>query len=131
MCARLEEDDLKKILFYRIRGEKRTQLKNICGTLDIQVVVVPPAEYGEPVGALAGFPGMRKLGRGCEGSGVTGEMLVFAGMDDQALDAFLDACKAQGVEPTACKAVLTPHNSGWSGEKLYAELESEHQAMRK
>lgn len=122
---------MKKVLFYRIRGEKRKQLKDICGTLDIQVIVVPPAEYGEPVGALAGFPGMRKLGRACEGSGVTGEMLVFAGMDGQALDAFLDACKAQGVAPTACKAVLTPHNSGWSGEKLYAELESEHRAMQK
>lgn len=122
---------MKKILFYRIRGEKRKQLKNICGTLDIQVIVVPPAEYGEPVGALAGFPGMRKLGRACEGSGVTGEMLVFAGMDDEALDEFLDACKAQGVAPTACKAVLTPYNAGWSGERLYAELASEHQAMQR
>lgn len=122
---------MKKILFYRISGEKRKQLKNICEALDIQVVVVSPAEYGEPVGALAGFPGMRKQGRACEGFGVTGEMLVFAGMDDQALDEFLDACKAQSVAPTACKAILTPHNGGWSGEKLYAELEREHQAMQK
>ena len=54
---------MKKILFYQIRGEKRTQLKQICGALGIEILVVSPAEYGEPVGALAGFPGMRKRGK--------------------------------------------------------------------
>ena len=61
---------------------------------------------------------------------MTGEMLVFVGMDDETLDTFLTACKADGVEPTACKAVLTPHNAGWSGEKLYGELVKEHRQMK-
>ena len=121
---------LKKILCYQIRGEKRKQLKKICGELAIEVVVVSPAEYGEPVGALTGFPGMRKQGKACTGSGVTGEMLVFAGFDSDALDEFLDACKAETIAPIACKAILTPHNAGWSGEQLYEELVQEHQAMR-
>ncbi|MCI7129834.1 MAG: DUF3783 domain-containing protein [Lachnospiraceae bacterium] len=120
---------MKKILFYQIRGEKRKQLKQICGALDIEILVVSPAEYGEPVGALTGFPGMRKQGKACVGAGVTGEMLVFVGMDDDALDEFLTVCKLEGVAPTSCKAILTPHNAGWSGEKLYAELVREHQAM--
>ena len=127
--TRLEESNLKKILFYQFRGEKRKQLKKISGELAIEVMVVSPAEYGEPVGALAGFPGMRKQGKTCVGAGVTGEMLVFVGMDDEALDEFLDACKAEAIAPTACKAILTPHNAGWSGEKLYAELVKERQAM--
>ena len=127
---RSEEMNLKKMLFYQIKGEKRKQLKKICGDLEIEVLVVSPAEYGEPVGALAGFPSMRKQGRGCTGAGVTGEMLVFVGMDDEALDEFMDACKAEAITPTACKAILTPHNAGWSGERLYAELVKEHQAMR-
>ena len=122
---------MKKILFYQIRGEKRKQLKKVCGELGIEITVVSPAEYGEPVGALAGFPGMRKLGRGCTGVGVTGEMLVFAGFDSDALDEFLDACKAETIAPIACKAILTPHNAGWSGEQLYAELVKEHHAMRR
>lgn len=120
---------MKKILFYQIRGEKRKQLKQICGALDIEILVVSPAEYGEPVGALTGFPGMRKQGKACVGAGVTGEMLVFVGMDDDALDEFLTVCKLEGVAPTSCKAILTPHNARWSGEKLYAELVREHQAM--
>ena len=127
---RSEERNLKKILFYQIRGEKRKQLKKVCGELGIEITVVSPAEYGEPVGALAGFPGMGKLGRGCTGAGVTGEMLVFAGFDSDALDEFLDACKAEMIEPTACKAVLTPYNAGWSGEQLYAELVKEHDSMQ-
>ena len=121
---------MKKILFYQIRGEKRKQLKKVCGELGIEITVVSPAEYGEPVGALAGFPGMRKLGKPCVGTGVTGEMLVFVGMNDDALDEFLDACKAEMIAPTACKAILTPHNAGWSGEKRYGELVKEHHAMR-
>ena len=121
---------MKKVLFYQIKGDKRKQLKQICGKLDIEIMVISPTEYGEPVGALAGFPGMRKLGRGCTGAGVTGEMLVFVGMDDEALDEFLYACKIEAIVPIACKAILTPHNAGWSGERLYAELVREHQAMR-
>ena len=126
----LEEESLKKILFYQIRGEKRKQLKKVCGELGIEITVVSPAEYGEPVGALTGFPGMKKQGKACTGAGVCGEMLVLAGVDSDALDEFLDACKTAKVAPTACKAVLTPHNAGWSGEKLYEELVQEHQAMR-
>ena len=121
---------MKKILFYQIRGEKRKQLKKVCGDLAIEMVVVSPAEYGEPVGALAGFPGMRKQGRECTGAGVTGEMLVLVGMDDEALDEFLDACKEEAIAPTACKAILTPYNAGWSGEKLYEELVGEHRSMQ-
>lgn len=113
----------KKLLFYQIKGEKRKVLKQICAEQKIEALVVSPVEYGEMIGALAGFPGMRKQGKACAGAGVTGEMLVFAGMEDAALDAFLDACKAAGVSPTACKAVLTPYNAGWSGEKLYGELQ--------
>ena len=120
---------MKKILFYQIRGEKRKQLKKVCGELGIEITVVSPAEYGEPVGALTGFPGMRKLGKPCVGTGVTGEMLVFVGMDEDALDEFLAVCKTQKIAATACKAVLTPHNAGWSGEKLYEELVREHRAM--
>ena len=127
---RSEERNLKKILFYQIRGEKRKQLKKVCGELGIEITVVSPAEYGEPVGALAGFPGMRKQGKAGTASGVTGEMLVFTGVDSDALDEFLDACKAETIVPIACKAILTPHNAAWSGEQLYAELVREHHSLK-
>lgn len=120
---------MKKLLVYQIKGEKRKLLKKICGELGIAFTVVSPAEYGEPVGALVGFPGMRKLGKGCAGAGVAGEMLVFAGLDSDALDEFLDACKREELTPVACKAILTPHNAAWSGEQLYAELLKEHHSM--
>lgn len=121
---------MKKLLAYQIKGDKRKLLKKICGELGIAFAVVSPAEYGEPIGALVDFPGMRKLGKGCSGAGVMGEMLVFAGLDSDALDEFLDTCKKEALEPVACKAVLTPHNAGWSSEQLYAELLKEHASMR-
>lgn len=120
---------MKKLLAYRIRGEKRKQLKKICGELAIGFSLVSPAEYGEAIGALAGFPGMEKRGSVCTGAGVAGELLVFCGLDDAALDEFLDACKREGMEPVACKAVLTPHNAAWSGETLYAQLLREREGI--
>lgn len=113
---------MKKLLAYRIRGEKRKLLKSICAAFEISFSLVSPAEYGESVGALAGLPGMKKQGRVCTGAGVGGEMLVFCGLDDALLDEFLDACRHRGMEPVACKAVLTPHNAPWSSEKLYEQL---------
>lgn len=80
---------MKKILVYRMKGEKRKRLKKICGELEIDLSVVSPAEYGEAIGALVGFPGMRKQGRLSAGTGVAGEMLVFCGLDDTALEEFL------------------------------------------
>lgn len=121
---------MKKLLVYQIMGEKRKQLKRICGALGIELSVVSPAEYGEALGALVGFPGMRKQGRACAGAGVGGEMLVFCGLDDAALDEFLDVCKRENVEPTACKAILTPHNAAWSSEQLYAQLVREQRGFQ-
>lgn len=122
---------MKKMLVYRVKGEKRKQLKKICGELGIALSVVSPAEYGEAIGALVGFPGMKKQGRMPTGAGVGAEMLVFCGLDDAALDEFLDACRREAVEPTACKAILTPHNAAWSGEQLYAQLVREQKSMEK
>ncbi len=120
---------MKRLLVYRMKGEKRKQLKRICGELGIEPVLVSPAEYGEAVGALAGFPGMKKQGLVSRGAGVAGEMLVFCGLDDGALDEFLDTCRREALEPTACKAVLTPYNASWSSERLYAELVREQQGL--
>lgn len=124
------EHTVKKLLVYRVKGEKRKQLKHICEELGIEFLFVSAADYGESIGALVGFPGMRKQGRAASGAGVAGEMLVFCGLDDTALDEFLDACKREGAETVACKAILTKHNAAWSGERLYTELLQERMLMQ-
>ena len=65
------------------------------------------------------------------GSGITSEMLVFAGMDQPEVFAFLQALREAGIASVALKAMVTPFNACWSPEKLYRELEKEHAAMTK
>lgn len=56
------------------------------------------------------------------------ECLVFAGFDRQSLNALLEDLKASGVR-IPLKAVLTPHNSGWTLGALIDELRREHEHM--
>ena len=65
------------------------------------------------------------------GSGITSEMLVFAGMDQPEVFAFLQALREAGIGPVALKAMVTPFNACWSPEALFQELEKEHAAMTK
>ncbi len=53
------------------------------------------------------------------------ELLVFAVMPEKKLDAFLEAYRAEGLEPVALKAVTTLHNAGWTVYELIEQLKKE------
>ena len=57
------------------------------------------------------------------------ELLIFAGMQEETLDAFLEQYKASGAEPIALKAITTPYNSDWTVYELIGELQKEHEKM--
>ena len=59
---------------------------------------------------------------------VTVVLLVLCGLEDR-LDALLPALAGAGAGPECLKAVLTPHNCGWSVLRLHRELLRERQAM--
>jgi len=116
-----------KILLFHVNTFQATQIESVCKALGHTLIQVPMADYGKPIGVLAGFPGMRsKAVYG--GEELEKEMMVMAGLDSKALDAFLEGYKAAGIPPIPRKAVLTSANSKWNVSTLYADL-SEHVAQ--
>lgn len=58
------------------------------------------------------------------------ELLVFSGLSETQLDAFLEKYKASGLQPIALKAITTMYNYNWTVMELIEELEKERKTMR-
>ncbi len=90
-----------------------------------EVRVVPPKDWGLPVGEIAD-------GKSAPDTAapptVTGKMLVLCGLQGGRLDALLDALRKAGV--TGHRAVLTPRNRSWTASRLLAELDKEQAAIQ-
>ena len=130
---------MKKILLFHMNMPRIAEISAVCRGLGIEVQPVAPSEYGQSLGKLAGMILPEGMGMPTPppdkirmpGSGITSEMLVFAGMDQPEVFAFLQALREAGIGPVALKAMVTPFNACWSPEALFQELEKEHAAMTK
>lgn len=87
----------KKILLFHVEKEKRQQIEILCASQGIVPVAVERKQYGDPLGSLVGIPGLKKRGKGYRGRSFPGEMLVFFGLDSDALDLFLDGYRQAGI----------------------------------
>ena len=130
---------MKKILLFHMNMPRIAEISAVCRGLGIEAQPVSPSEYGQPLGTLAGLALPEGMGMPTPppdkirmpGPGITSEMLVFAGMDQPEVFAFLQALREAGIGPVALKAMVTPFNACWSPETLFQELEKEHAAMTK
>jgi hypothetical protein len=53
------------------------------------------------------------------------ELMFFYGIEDEALERFLDAYNEAGIEKIRLKAVVTPTNLNWTLYELAEELDKE------
>lgn len=118
-----------KILLFHIEPAKYRQIESICRSLHIQVIKVKPTSYEQTLGYLAGISGFNRQNSTYTGPEFPSEMLVFAGMDSDLVDAFLDAYKKASIPPIGLKAILTQHNIFWTATALYKELFREHASI--
>ena len=125
------------LVMYHIEDfKKKKQITALCRQLGFQVRELKRTDGDKTVGLLAGMPkGALGLPRGQEVSAGSmpkdfrmPELLVFAAMPEEQLDAFLDAYKKAGILPVALKAVVTEYNKDWSLYALVRELLAEHTA---
>jgi hypothetical protein len=58
-------------------------------------------------------------------------MIFLCGFDRPTLDKLLVAIKKSKLQRIELKAMLTPHNVGWSGLELLKEISEEHEYMTK
>ena len=119
------------VLCFRLSKEKEQAVGIVCRKLGIRQRKVTGGEYSQKLGFLAGVDGFNKEPGASVKGALSGEMLVFSGIDSDGVGAFLTAYKETGTAPVGLKAILTPHNVFWSVEQLYQELMKEHVMFQK
>lgn len=121
----------KVILAYNFNKDRLQSLRLVCMMLKIQLKPVVRQDLLQPVGALLGIDGIERVEESFAGDDCREEMIFLCGIDRQTLDKLLFAIKRSKLQRIDLKAMLTPHNVGWSGAKLLQELAEEHQYMTK
>ncbi len=119
------------VLCFQLSKEKEQAVGDVCRKLGIRQRKVTGGEYNQKLGFLAGVDGFNKEPGASVKGALSGEMLVFSGIDSDGVGAFLTAYKETGTATVGLKAILTPHNVFWSVEQLYQELMKEHVMFQK
>ena len=119
----------KSILAYNFTPERLGALRLICMMLKVQLRPVPREALTQPVGYLAGVPGVEPSAESYTGDEAREEMLVMCGFMRSDLDRLLAAIRKSKLQSVKLKAMLTQHNALWSGVELLKELAQEHEYM--
>ena len=114
---------MKKIYLYTPDKEKKAAIERICAEQGIEPCTLKAADLNRRVAEICAVP-MKAGGahRPAPALYAMPELLLFYGLDDKALDRFLDACHAAGIEKIRRKAIVTPTNLGWSLYELAEQL---------
>lgn len=118
------------ILAYNFSGPRLQALRLLAMMLKVQLRPVERRELLQPVGLLAGLPGFTPAEE-YTGDEAKEELLFLCGFDRPLLDKLLQGIRRSALKQVALKAMLTPHNVGWSGLQLLQELREEHAYMTK
>ena len=119
----------KLVLAYNFTGERLAALKLACMLVKSPLKVVPREQLLQPLGYLAGVPGVEPVTEEYAGSEAAEEILILCGFNRPELDRLLSAIRKGKLKQVALKAALTPTNALWSGVKLQGELAQEHAYM--
>ncbi|MBR6114469.1 MAG: DUF3783 domain-containing protein [Oscillospiraceae bacterium] len=120
---------MAEVFLYNISGDKLKRIRTALIRLGIRGRQIVPAEYGHPIGYLAGWEGFSPAEKEYEGEGFRTEMLVMNGLDTRQFSSFLDALRASRAT-VALKAVVTESNAAWDSVTLRDALQEEHDTMR-
>ena len=119
----------KCVLAYNFTPERLSALRLLCMMLKAQLRPVAREELMQPVGYLAGVPGVEAASESYAGDEAREEMLVMCGFMRSDLDRLLAAIRKSRLQSVKLKAMLTQHNALWSGVELQKELAQEHEYM--
>lgn len=119
---------MARVLLYNFADEKRRRaVKALLFRFSIPCREVPAEEQHRPLGTLLELEGYEADAEEAD-SAFGDEMLVMHDLSRRQFNGLLDGMKQAGVQ-VPLKAVVTPHNVGWSGARLLRELCAEHEAM--
>ena len=112
----------KMILAYNFTPERLAALKLLCMMLRVQLKPVERTQLLQPVGSLAGVPGVAPVPEEYTGAEATQELLLMCGFQRSDLDRLLAGIRKSKLQSVKLKAMLTPTNAQWSGLELLREL---------
>lgn len=119
------------LLFHFSDKDRRNKLSRALLPLRMRIKEVVREDYLQPIGYLAGNKEIPQVEEVYQGEELEGEMILMAGLADVQVDMVLKAIRKSGIGPVPYKAVLTPANQNWSVRKLFEEIKSEHEQMKK
>lgn len=119
----------KLVLAYNFTADRLPALKLACMLAKVPLKVVPREQLLQPLGFLAGVPGVEPVEETYAGDEAQEEMLILCGLNRPNLDRLLSAIRKGKLQSVALKAALTPTNALWSGVRLQGELAQEHAYM--
>lgn len=115
------------VLLYNLnQSEKGKKIKYVLIRMGIKIKNISKEDYLQPVGALAGVPGLERSNLIYSENGFADEMLVMKGFPESLLDEMLKRFRKEKIEKVELKAILTPSNQSWNSIQLYEELKKEH-----
>ena len=126
---------MEMVLYYSPGGSelaKHTALmKSVLVRMGVRIRNVGPEQTGESVGFLAGVDGFEAASDCSEAPVIPEQVLVMKNFTSGRIDQLLLGLRRAGVPKIDLKAIVTEHNCSWSFYKLYEELKSEHEVMKK
>ena len=117
------------VLLYNVEERRLRQIETLAACLGVRARLVPPGDYGRPVGALCGLEADDEGARGLWND-FSEEMLVMAFFTPETMRRFLDSFRQTGLPSVWLKAVLTETNRFWNSCALRTELLKEEAAFR-
>lgn len=124
---------MEKLLYFAAGNrDKEKRLEDFAKAMKLEFVKVAPLQTGQQLGYLAGLAGFaeKKLAFPEMPPKVSEEVLVLYGINGERLDLVLQGLRSHGIS-ISLKAILTPHNIGWTFAALYQELTRERAQFEK
>ena len=118
-----------QVLLFQIPQELLPQIRLALMSQKIGAKVVPPTDFCQKIGYLAGVAGVAACDGGEAGT-ILAEPMVVLCMPQSKLDGLLATFRRAGL-PFIQKAMLTPTNANWTVAELLAEMHREREEMRK
>ena len=126
--VRLEVKQVREMLLaFGFNETQKSVLRRTLVPLKVMIKTVPPADYLQPAGRLAGDKTLPE-GPVYDGPELEQPLLLLSGVTGPRMNQLLSALFKAGVS-IAYKAVLTPTNRTWTIPQLYAEISEEHRQM--
>ena len=119
---------MAEVFLYNISPEKLKKIRVALMRLGIPGRTVSCAEYGHPIGYLAGMDGFAPAEE-YAGENFASEMMVMSGLSSRQFSALLDTLRAARAT-VMLKAVVNENNAQWSSAELYKALRTEHDTMQ-